>query len=168
MNSDKPNQTVTPDEPSQAIPTDKPVHPEPTDLPLQARPAQPISSDASVPTSPHRVRDISSASELEAALKTVTGPVVVDFVQEGCGACSPAELEELANRCAQTPAAFFRVDVTKDTSLEKLAQDFEVEGTPTTMFAKSAKAWASGAAEEIDPASPAAARKLKCALPKKG
>lgn len=117
---------------------------------------------------PSRVRDITSASELEQALKSVSGPVVVDFIQEGCGACSPLELEELAARCAETPASFFRVDVTKDQSLEKLAQDFGVEGTPTTMFAKTAKAWSSGSAEEIDPTSPAAARKLKCALPKKG
>ena len=122
-------------------------------------PAQPAST---------RVRDITTAAELEQALKSVSGPVVVDFVQADCGACSPIELEELAARCAQTPAAFFRVDVTKDQSLEKLAQDFGVEGTPTTMFAKTAKAWSTGSAEEIDPTSPSTARKLKCALPKKG
>jgi thiol-disulfide isomerase/thioredoxin len=111
------------------------------------------------------VLNVKSAAELEAAVKASAGPIVVDFVQEGCGACDEATLDELATGCAGK-ATFIRADVTKG-DLDTIAEKFNVEGTPTTLFAKSSKDWAPSRAQEVDASDPALKRKLKCALPQK-
>lgn len=99
--------------------------------------------------------------EYEAKLKAATGPVIVDFVQDGCGACDPAALDGLAKDCG-TNATIMRVEVSKGYGSE-LADEFKVEGTPTTLMAESADKFTPDSATEIDPESKAVRRKLKCA-----
>jgi thiol-disulfide isomerase/thioredoxin len=159
---------MTPDEPSNpALPG--PTQPAPADTSVRPAPPDILSHPASTPLDMPRqvppVLNVKSAAELEAAVKASAGPIVVDFVQEGCGACDEATLDELATGCAGK-ATFIRADVTKG-DLDTIAEKFNVEGTPTTLFAKSSKDWAPSRAQEVDASDPALKRKLKCALPQK-
>lgn len=100
-------------------------------------------------------------AEYEEKLKGAKGPVVVDFVQDGCSACDPAALDKLATDCANNTTVM-RVEVSGGFGAD-LANEFKVEGTPTTMLADSAAKFTPEDAVEVDPESKAVRRKLKCA-----
>lgn len=107
--------------------------------------------------------------EYEKALKSAQGTVVVDFIQQGCDACDPKALEKLAGSC-DGKTTVMRVDCT-DGWGSAVADDFGVEGTPTTLLAKSGESFLKAAAtdgpsddiEEVDPADAATLRRIKCA-----
>lgn len=114
-----------------------------------------------------QVKTITSKAEFDAALREAKGPTLVDFTMEGCGACEEVgpEVDKLVTRCPGTTV--LRVDVDK---VEEVADQFEVEGTPTLLFAKSGAAMAAGKYDdcgEPDSAVKVAMRKLKCARVKK-
>lgn len=110
--------------------------------------------------------------EFEAALKNAKGNVVVDFTQEGCGACDPASLDKLREKCGDT--TIMRVDC-GDGWGANLADNLGVEGTPTTLLAPKAESFSKALAatspaelgdvelEEIDPTDPETVRRFKCA-----
>lgn len=99
--------------------------------------------------------------EYDKALKEAKGPVIVEFVQDGCGACDPAALNKLATDC-KTAATIMRVECSEGFGSE-LADKLKVDGTPTTLMAKTAKDFLAEDVTEVDPESAELRRKLKCA-----
>jgi hypothetical protein len=90
--------------------------------------------------------------------------VLVEFVQDGCPACDPKALDDLAQGCASTNATFLRVECSQGFGSE-LADALKVDGTPTALLADSAEALRAGKVKEVDPEAQAAQlkRKFKCA-----
>lgn len=107
------------------------------------------------------VNEPKTKEEYEKLLAAAKGPVIVDFVQHDCSACDPAALDKLATDCAAN-ATVMRVEISQGFGSD-LADQFKVEGTPTTMLADSAAKFTPGEAVEVDPDSKAVRRKLKCA-----
>lgn len=110
------------------------------------------------------IKDIKTPEEFEQLVTNAKTPVLVDFVQEDCGACEEAKpsMEAFAKSCN-----VYRVDV-GDEKLSDLADKLKVDGTPTTLLFEPGKK-----PTEVDVAEPEHAKhvkaKLKCALPvKKG
>lgn len=113
----------------------------------EALPAQPTS----------RVIDIQDDAQFNEVLSKATGPVVVDFVQQGCDACEADEPElEKLSHCENVTV--LRVDLDKTPETE---EKFDVGGTPTMMFAKTGEEFLKGKAKEVEPG-PKLNRKLKC------
>lgn len=106
------------------------------------------------------IQEPKTKAEFDELLKSAKGPVVVDFTAEGCGMCDPAALEKLANDCKGN-ATVIRVETTKGFG-SKLADEYNVEGTPTTLVADTAAQFTPDEAVEVDPESKAVRRKLKC------
>jgi len=109
------------------------------------------------------VKTVATKAEFEQALKDAPGNVLVDFTMEGCGACEEVgpEVDKLVTKCPGTTVV--RVDVDH---LAEVADDYEVEGTPTLLFAKSGSAMLAGKYDDCgdpDSAVKVAMRKLKCA-----
>lgn len=102
--------------------------------------------------------------EYEQALAKAKGPVLVEFVQDGCGACDPESLNKLAAGCKKTDATIMRVECSEGFG-STLADELGVEGTPTALLADSAEKFKAKAVEEVDPESQAAElrKKFKCA-----
>lgn len=102
-------------------------------------------------------------AEYEDALKKAKGTVVVDFVQQGCGACDPKQLESLTAKCPD--ATVMRVDCSPGSGWgDDLANDLGVEGTPTTLLAPSGEDFlAQKELEEVDPSDPDTLKRIKCA-----
>lgn len=100
--------------------------------------------------------------EFEKTLKDAQGSVVVDFIQQGCPACDPKQLEGLAKSCSGK-TTIMRVDCTEGWGSD-VADNLGVEGTPTTLLAPSgADFLAEKDIEEVDPADPATVKRIKCA-----
>ena len=105
-----------------------------------------------------------SREEFEKTLKEAKGAVVVDFWAKGCGSCDPADLQKLATDCREK-ATIMRIESSEGWG-SKLADEWNVEGTPTTLLAMTPDKMNAEDALEVDPASEAARKKLKCARPK--
>jgi len=102
-------------------------------------------------------------AEYDKHLADAKGPVIVDFVQHDCSVCDPASLDALAKDCSEvSKATIMRVEISEGFGSE-LANEFKVEGTPTTMMAESVDKFTPTEAVEVDPGSKAVRRKLKCA-----
>lgn len=99
--------------------------------------------------------------EYEKALKEAKGPVVVEFVQEGCGACDPEALNKLATDC-KTAATIMRVECGSGFGSD-VADELNVDGTPTTLMAADGAKFIAKDVTEVDPESKELRRKLKCA-----
>lgn len=112
---------------------------------------------------------ITSKEQFDKLLAESKGPVVIDFMQQGCGPCAEAEpeLKELMKDCEGKPVTIGSVDVEAPWVAE-LADKLDVAGTPTALFAPSAQDFLAGKVQEVEPSSKAVRQKLKCALPKGG
>lgn len=115
-------------------------------------------------TPPKGPLEASSVAEFEKLVGEAKGPVVLDLVTEGCGFCEEAKpvVDKLAKGCDVT---VIRVDGEK---VPELAERFNVEGFPTTLFAQTPAELTPGKAEEVDPTDASFKRRLKCARTKKG
>ncbi len=122
-----------------------------------------MSSDPIASPSPVAKPTITSKEDFDAFLKAAKGPVVVDFMMNGCGACddSQPDFEKLQADCKGTPASIARIDVNAEWAAP-LADKLNVGGTPTALFAESAEAFSAGEVEEVDPSSKKVRTRLKC------
>lgn len=108
------------------------------------------------------VHEPKTKEEFDALLKAAKGSVTVEFSQEGCGHCDPAVLNGLSEKCEDV--TMVRVDCGDNDSWGgKLADEFDVAGTPTVLFAEEAANFTPKKAKEVDPESKSFAKKLKCA-----
>lgn len=100
-------------------------------------------------------------AEFDKLLNAAKGNVVVDFVQDGCGACDPKALDALTQKCKDTTVV--RVNCTEGWG-SALADDLGVDATPTTLLAESGEKFrAADGLEEIDPKDPKTLSRIKCA-----
>ncbi len=115
-------------------------------------------------TAPELKPTVNSKEEYEAALSNAKGPVLVDFIQNGCGHCveETPVFERLLADCNGTPATIMRIEVTAPWASE-LADKLDVEGTPTALLAKTADDLRAGNTREVDLNSKALRGALKCA-----
>lgn len=107
---------------------------------------------------------VNSRAEFDALLAKATGPVLVDFVQEGCGHCvdEAPKFDKLMSECG-SKATLARVEITQDWA-SQLADQLKVDGTPTALLADSAALFLAGKGREVtDLDSSAVRRKIKCA-----
>jgi hypothetical protein len=111
-------------------------------------------------TSPSSVIEPKTRDEYEKVLAEAKGPVIVEFVQEGCGACDPAALNKLATDCG-AKATIMRVECGFGFG-SAVADELEVDGTPTTLMAESGAKFLAKETVEVDPESTSLRRKLKC------
>lgn len=109
-----------------------------------------------------KVIEPKTKEEFDATLAAAKGPVIVDFVQKGCGACDPKDLNKLARDCDGTEATVMRLEISKGFGSD-VADEFNVQETPTTLSADSGADFKPGTAVEVDPASAAVRSKFKCA-----
>lgn len=118
-------------------------------------------SDQSGSTKP-TVIEVRDKADFDARLAAATGPVLVDFVADGCEACAGEKplLDQLAGECAE-PATILIADEAKVGG--ELFDAHKVDGTPTLLYAKDGAAFTAGKTVEVDPTSAALRRKLKCA-----
>ena len=107
------------------------------------------------------VIDITSEEQFEQLRTAATGPMLVDFTSLDCGYCEEdkPKVDALAERCVGTTV--LRVNCE---AVPSLADRFNVDGTPTLLYAKTGALMVPGKAKEVDPAG--AARKLKCSRAK--
>jgi hypothetical protein len=112
-------------------------------------------SPAPAPVIEPKTRD-----EYEKALAEAKGPVIVEFVQEGCGACDPTALDKLATDCG-TKATIMRVECGSGFGSD-VADELGVDGTPTALMAESGAKFLAKETVEVDPESTSLRRKLKC------
>lgn len=113
------------------------------------------------PVVPGKIVTASTAEEVTKLAAEATGPVVLDFVEEGCGACEEEapDVEAIVAKCGGV--TIIRADPTKDASLNQLAYDYNIEGFPTMFHAKTGADLKPGVASEL--ADSDALRKLmKC------
>ena len=125
-----------------------------------------VSANAPIPAPPLGLTRINSKAEFEKALATAPGPIAVLWTQSDCDFCvdDKKALEELAAKC---PCNLTALEVNTDSDeLNDLAEQWDVDGTPTLLFAKSSKSMTPDDSEEVDPKG--LRRRLKCALPKRG
>lgn len=125
-----------------------PVAPVPSTLPPLSTPA-PIT--------------ITSEAQFAEALQKAPGAVLVDFSSKDCGYCDEEapRLQKIAAECATVTV--LKVDVDQ---LPALADRFNVDGTPTLMYAKTGAGMTPDDAEELADAR-AARKRLKCARVKR-
>lgn len=100
-------------------------------------------------------------AEYEEALGKAKGPVLVEFVQDGCGACDPKALDNLARSCAKSDATIMRVECSSGFGAE-LADELKVDGTPTALVADSAEKFRAKEVEEVDPSDASLRKRFKC------
>lgn len=101
----------------------------------------PLTPGGPMPRTPRRkpapgvILNASTAEEVARMASEAKGPVVLDFIEEGCGFCDEEapKVEEVVKSCAGLTV--IRVDATKDDSLNQLADDFKIEGFPTLFYA---------------------------------
>lgn len=121
------------------------------------------------PTPERAEATVKSKEEFDQLLQNAKGPVLIDFIQPDCGHCvdeTPA-FERLRNDCKDGDAVIARVNV-KDGFGAELAEKLKVDGTPTSLFAKTPQDFLDGRVQEIaDLDSSKARRAMKCALPVK-
>ena len=115
-----------------------------------------------MPPPPSRPVTIHTKAEFEAALAAAKGPVAVEFVMQDCEFCeeSKQEMDAITVACPGALTAL-RVDVDE---VPEVADDFDVEGTPTLLFARSGAGFTPKKAKELEPEQ--LRRKLKCARSK--
>jgi thiol-disulfide isomerase/thioredoxin len=108
---------------------------------------------------------VNSLEEYQAKLAAAKGPVLLDFIMDGCGHCedeTPA-FEKLVKDCEGNDATVMRLEITQDW-VAPLADKLNVTGTPTAMLAQSVKDLEAGKAREVfELDSEAIRKKLKCA-----
>lgn len=109
-----------------------------------------------------KVIEPKTKEEFDKVIAEAKGPVIVDFVQHDCGACDPKDLNKLAKDCKGTEATVMRVEISEGYGSD-LADQFNVQETPTTLSADSGAEFKPGTAVEVDPASAAVRSKFKCA-----
>jgi hypothetical protein len=106
---------------------------------------------------------VNSQEEFDALMANAKGPILVDFVQEGCGHCvdEAPKFDKLRTEC-KSDATIARIEVTQDWASE-LADKLKVDGTPTALLADNAQDFLAGKGREVaDLDSSAVRRKLKC------
>lgn len=103
----------------------------------------------------------STAEEVTRMANEAKGPVVLDFIEEGCGFCDEEapKVEEVVKGCAGLTV--IRVDATKDDSLNQLADDFKIEGFPTLFYADKGQDMTPDKASMLDDAD-ALKKRAKC------
>lgn len=111
---------------------------------------------------------VNSKDEFDKLMSNSKGPVVVDFLMNGCEPCldSSEKLGALSTDCSGHPVTIASVDVEAPWVAE-MADKLNVAGTPTALYAPTFGAFLAGDVEEVDPGSKALRSKLKCALPGK-
>lgn len=114
------------------------------------------------PTLHPRVHLPKTKEEFERLVKDTKGALVVDFTSEGCGACKPETLNELAASCDTTTVVRVDLSGAPDDWQNELADKFEVEGTPTTLLAERASEFTPDKVEEIDPTKKSTLTRIKC------
>ena len=113
------------------------------------------------PVVPGKVVTANTAEEVTRLAAEATGPVVLDFVEEGCEYCDEEapKVAEIASKCGGV--TIIRADPTKNESINKLADAWGIEGFPTMFHAKTGADLKPGVASEL--ADSDALRKLmKC------
>lgn len=128
----------------------------------EAKPAPPVPTDVER-VEPSGPTVIHTKAEFIAALVAAPGPVAVEFVMQDCEYCEESK-QEMAAMLAACPGALtaLRVDVDE---VADVADEFDVDGTPTVLFAKDAKHFTPKGAKELEPDQ--IRRKLKCARAKR-
>lgn len=113
------------------------------------------------------VRKVTSKAEFDDAVAKATGPVAVLFTQADCGYCEDDQ-KKLADIAAKCPGQLtaLEVDGGLNDELDKLADDFDVEGTPTILFAEKSSNMTPKKAREVE--AEQLQRKLKCARTPRG
>jgi thiol-disulfide isomerase/thioredoxin len=111
---------------------------------------------------------ITSKAQFDQMMADAKGPVVVDFLMNGCEPCAEAgpELEKLGKDCSGNAVTIGSVDIDAPWATE-LADKLKVDGTPTALFAESAEKFLAGETEEVEVSSKAIRSKLKCAVVRK-
>ena len=108
-----------------------------------------------------KIVEVKTEAELAEALKTATGPVVLDFVDmEGCSYCQEESprIEKLVASCRNVTV--IRAYVTNP-EIDKLANDWKVDALPTLYVASTPSELRPGVAREVENARAAMAF-LKC------
>lgn len=77
-----------------------------------------------------------SREDLEALLTATEGPVVLDFIQKGCGACTDDAPNVKAAAQANPNVTVIKVDANAP-GLSELADAYGVDETPTLLLASS-------------------------------
>jgi hypothetical protein len=111
-----------------------------------------------------RLLDASTPEEVTKMLSEATGPVVLDFVEEGCGFCEEEkpEVEALVKDCAGVTV--IRVDPVKHPGLDGLTDQYLTgpdAGFPTLFVANRGSEMKPGTAAQVDDAA-ALRKRLKC------
>lgn len=114
-------------------------------------------------SSSSRVVTVTGVSQFEELLKDAPGPVLVDFTQKDCPACE-GEGEKLERLAKCENVTVLSVEDTPETSA--LFDRYNVEGTPTLLYAEVAAKMTPDAAKEVEPDDKKLLRKLKCAVEK--
>lgn len=146
---------MTPDEPTIDAPLVELAEPESS--------TPPISTTTPAEVTVRLKPTVNSKAEFDSALASARGPVLVDFIQDGCGHCEEETpvFQKLLADCAGAPATIMRVEVTADWASE-LADKLDVQGTPTALLASNANDFLAGRTKEVDLNSKALRGKLKC------
>lgn len=108
---------------------------------------------------PGKVVVVKNQEELTAALAATTGAVALEFIAKDCEHCDDEkpEVDALVQKCGGLTV--LRIDVD---DMPKLADEYELEGTPTIYYAKKAADLTPEKAKELDDSS-ALKRRMKCA-----
>ena len=108
---------------------------------------------------------VNSLEEYQAKLAAAKGPVLLDFIMDGCGHCeeeTPA-FEKLVKDCDGNDATLMRIEITQPWALP-LADKLNVTGTPTALLAQNVKDLEAGKVREVfELDSDSVRKKLKCA-----
>lgn len=109
---------------------------------------------------------VTSVEEFNRYLANASGPIAVLWTQTDCDFCvdDKKALEELAAKC---PGNLTALEVSTDSDeLNDLAEKWDVDGTPTLLYAKTVATMTPDDSEEVD--AKGLRRRLKCVLPRKG
>lgn len=110
---------------------------------------------------PGKVVTATTAAEVTKLVAEATGPVVLDFIEDGCPACidEAPDVEAIAAKCGGV--TIIRADPTKDASLNALADAWGLEDFPTMFHAKTGADLQPGKASKLDDSN-ALRRLMKC------
>ncbi|MFA6094223.1 MAG: thioredoxin domain-containing protein [Elusimicrobiota bacterium] len=116
------------------------------------------------PATAGKLFDATTPEEVTKMLAEATGPVVLDFVEEGCGFCEEEkpEVEKLAKDCSGV--TIIRVDPVKHPGLDGLTDQYLTgpdAGFPTLFVANKGSDMKPGEAVQVDDAA-ALRKRLKC------
>ena len=138
-------------------------------LAAASAPTAPAVQTTSTPAPPQAdsVRKVTSKAEFDEAIANAKGPVAVLFTQADCGYCEDDQkkLAEIAAKCPGQLTAL-EVDGSLNDELDKLSDDFDVEGTPTLLYAEKSSGMTPAKAREVE--AEQLQRKLKCARTPRG